>query len=358
MNLKDRMIIEEYRKSRNNFILLGDTVHNILSEIVDSAGIQILGIEHRVKTENSLIGKLTRVSDRYQSFIELTDILGARVITFFSDDVDKVGKQIEQRFKIDWENSCDKRALIKADSFGYLSLHYICLLPENAGYPEELCKLKFEIQIRTVLQHTWAAINHDIGYKSEFGVPRAIAREFSRVAGLLEIADDEFVRVRDNMNAYTHEIRQRIIHDTADDVPIDLISLREYVRLNKNMLAFLNALAAINGAEISPIPPDDYVEQLNWLHKTTLGHLQVMLEENKELALQLAQKALAGTDLDILSSSVGLRFLCRAELLAKGYTQSQAAEFLTLATGNRQRAERQAKYLFDTYKNLKGAGHD
>ena len=44
MNLKDRMIIEEYRKSRNNFILLGDTVHNILSEIVDSAGIQILGI--------------------------------------------------------------------------------------------------------------------------------------------------------------------------------------------------------------------------------------------------------------------------------------------------------------------------
>ena len=65
MNLKDRMIIEEYRKSRNNFILLGDTVHNIISEIVDSAGIQILGIEHRVKTENSLIGKLTRVSDRY-----------------------------------------------------------------------------------------------------------------------------------------------------------------------------------------------------------------------------------------------------------------------------------------------------
>ena len=38
---------------------------------------------------------------------------------------DKIGKKVEEAFVIDWENSVDKRALIKADSFGYLSLHYI-----------------------------------------------------------------------------------------------------------------------------------------------------------------------------------------------------------------------------------------
>lgn len=62
----------------------------------------------------------------------MTDILGARVICYFGDDVDKVGKLVEQSFVIDWENSSDKRALIKADTFGYLSLHYICSLPFDA----------------------------------------------------------------------------------------------------------------------------------------------------------------------------------------------------------------------------------
>lgn len=40
------------------------------------------------------------------------------MICFFADDVDKIGKLVEETFIIDWENSSDKRALLKADSFG------------------------------------------------------------------------------------------------------------------------------------------------------------------------------------------------------------------------------------------------
>ena len=152
--------------------------------------------------------------------------------------MDKIGRLIEKLFVIDWENSSDKRALIKADTFGYLSLHYICSLPKDAGYPDELCSKRFEIQIRTILQHAWAAINHDLGYKSEFGVPRAVTREFARLAGLLEIADDEFVRTRDHINRYAEETREKIINDNADDVLIDMISLREYMKRNRRMRNF------------------------------------------------------------------------------------------------------------------------
>ena len=56
MNIKDRMIIEEFRKERPNFVALGDVVHEKLTELVKDAGIEMLGIEHRVKTENSLAG--------------------------------------------------------------------------------------------------------------------------------------------------------------------------------------------------------------------------------------------------------------------------------------------------------------
>lgn len=345
MNLKDRMILDEYRMQRADFIKLCDTVSSLLKQTLEEANIETLSMDHRVKTEESLVGKLERKSDKYRSLADLTDIAGLRVICFFGDDVDRVGKVIEQMFVVDWENSVDKRALIKANSFGYLSLHYICLLPESPEYPAEIRGRKFEIQVRTILQYTWACIEHDMGYKSEFGTPRVAVRQFARIAGLLELADDEFMRVRDTVQTYTEEIRQRIINDDADDELIDIVSLREYVLRSRKMRGFLGELAAICGSEIREISSESYVEQLQWLGKNTLGDLEQLLEENHDLALSLARTALENTDLDILSSSVGLRFLCRAELLNQNYSEEQITEFLSLSVGDQTRASRMAKNL-------------
>lgn len=353
MNLINRLILEDYRKQRDDYVKLGDIVHSVLKEICDEVGIKPLGIEHRVKAEKSLAGKLEKNSGWYSSFEDLTDILGARVICFFADDIDKIGKLVEQRFAIDWENSSDKRALIKADSFGYLSLHYICCLPIDSEYPNEVCGKKFEIQIRTALQHAWAAINHDLGYKSEFGVPRIVTREFSRIAGLLEIADDEFVRVRDHMRGYTENIRQKIIENKADDVNIDSISLNEYVRRNTKMQEFLAAIGEMANAEIREIDAEGYIAQLKFLGKEILGDVQTMMEENSGLAFKLAEKGLANADLDILSSTVGLRFLCRAELLNKAYSEEMITEFLKLSLGTDEKANRQAKHLVRIYQRIK-----
>lgn len=346
MNLKNRMILEDYRKERDSFVKLGDTVHEMLKDITDSLGITVLGIEHRVKTEKSLAGKLERSGDWYASFDELTDILGARVICFFSDEIDKIGKKVEEAFCIDWENSSDKRALIKADTFGYLSLHYICYLPFGDKWPDEICEKKFEIQIRTTLQHTWAAINHDLGYKSQFGVPREISRQFARIAGLLELADEEFVRARNSMGEYTELIRKKITDNCADDVHIDMISLNEYVKHNVKMQSLIKEISDMSGAEIRDIDPESYIVQLKFFGVETLGGLQDMMEKNRALALKLAEKTFLGADLDILSSSVGLRFLLRAELLNGNYSEEAATEFLALSMGDKKRAERQAKHLF------------
>lgn len=355
MNAKDRMILSEFREQRPDFLALGDVVHDILKNLAKEHEIDILSVEHRVKAEDSLKGKLERKGDRYTGLADLTDILGARVICYFNDDVDTYGKLLEETFVIDWENSSDKRAEIKADTFGYLSLHYICSLAPDSGYPAAICGKKFEVQVRTVLQHAWAAINHDMGYKSEFGVPRVVVREFSRVAGLLEIADEEFVRARKRMADYVADTRCRIAENRAENVFIDSVSLREYVRQNVRMKEFVEELAAICGAEIREIDPDPYLEQLRWLGKKTLGDLQQMLEDNRVLALALAERALSVTDLDILSSSVGLRFLCRAELYNKGYAPGKAAEFLQLTMKDPNRAARQAKSLYDSCAKLTNA---
>ena len=345
MNLKNRLILEDYRKQRDDFIKLGDTVHTMLSEIVKELGLTVLAVEHRVKEEKSLAGKLERKGDSYNTLEDITDILGCRVICFLSDEIDVIGRKVEEKFVVDWENSSDKRALIKEDAFGYLSLHYICSLPAGDKWPNEICGKKFEIQIRTILQHAWSAIHHDIGYKSEFGVPKDIRRQFARLAGLLELADDEFVRARDNMVGYTENIRQRIITDDADDVTINMISLNEYVQHNQKMQSLIGEIASIAGAEISQIDPESYIPQLAFLGITKLGEIEKMIRENYDLTMALARKALSASELDIVSSSVALRFLCRAELINKNYDFDKIVEFLTISLGTKEKAERQAKYL-------------
>ena len=345
MNLKCRLILEDYRKQREYFVKLGDVVHTMLSDIAKDLGLTVLAVEHRVKEEKSLAGKLERKGDGYNTLEDITDILGCRVICFLSDEIDKIGKKVQESFVIDWSNSSDKRALIKEDAFGYLSLHYICSLPFGDKWPDEICGKKFEIQIRTILQHAWSAIHHDIGYKSDFGVPREIKRQFARLAGLLELADDEFVRARDNMVCYTDDVRKRIIVDDANDVAINTISLNEYVLHNKNMQKLIEEIASIAGAEISYIDPEGYIAQLEFLGIKNLGDIEHMIKQNYDLAIGLAKKALSMANLDIVSSSVALRFLCRAELLNKNYDLDKITGFLKISLKSKEIAERQAKHL-------------
>lgn len=352
MNIKDKMILEEFKKERNNFIRLGEIVLAKLKETIAETDVVVTGIEHRVKSEKSLEVKLYKNGDYYQTMNDLRDLLGARIICCFSDDVYKIGESIEKKFDIFREYSADKRTLMKADSFGYLSLHYICALKKNEGFPPELVNKKFEIQIRTMLQHTWAVINHDLGYKNEFGVPDHVVREFARLAGLLELADNEFMRARDHIKEYTENVREKIIHDDADDVGIDLISLREYMLRNKKMREFLGDLAAIEGSEMTESNPDNYIHQLKWLGINSIGDLQDMLERSRDLALSFARRLLKGSELDILASNVALRFLCRAELLHRNYDEEKMLEFMRLASSNAEGAKRQLRRLLKIKKEL------
>ena len=345
MNLKSRLILEDYRKQRDDFVKLGDVAHKILADIAKDLGLTVLAVEHRVKEEKSLAGKLERKGDGYNTLEDITDILGCRVICFLSDEIDKIGKKVEETFVIDWENSSDKRTLLKENAFGYLSLHYICSLPYGDKWPDEICGKKFEVQIRTILQHAWSAIHHDIGYKSDFGVPREISRQFARLAGLLELADDEFVRARDNMAYYTEDIRKRIITDDADEVVINMISLNEYVLHNAKMQQLIKEIADICGSEIKVIDPENYIPQLAFLGVKKLGDIEIMIKENYNLAIKLAKKALSIANLDIVSSSVALRFLCRAELINKNYDYDKIVEFLQLSLKNKEKAQRQATLL-------------
>ena len=346
MNLKNKIILEQYRAAKSEYMELEKIVCNILSKAVKEHNISLFSLGHRIKTEKSLSGKLDLKGDKYASLEDITDILGVRMVCFFNGEVDKLSEIIPELFVIDKENSVDKRKALDPRMFGYMSIHFICSLNPEMGYPASLCEKKFEIQVRSALQHVWAEIEHDLGYKSEFGVPWGVRHEFSKAASILEVADEQFVSIKRSLKNYTDDIRARIANDSADDVNIDSISLNEYVRNNKNMRQLLNEISELCGAEISEINADSYISQLAWLGKKNIGDLSKMMADNHDLALRLAGSVLGNSELDILASNVGLRFLCRAELISGDYTEDQAAEFINISINNPGISKRQANRLF------------
>lgn len=68
--------------------------------------------------------------------------------------------------------------------------------------------------MRTILQHAWAEIEHDIRYKSNIAVPREFRRKFSRIASILEIADDEFSRLKLDIHNYVENLSKQGFENT------------------------------------------------------------------------------------------------------------------------------------------------
>lgn len=208
MEEKAGRLVAEFLARQRLYEQLGAAVYALINSLLESHEIPVHSISYRVKNPDRLLEKLLRQGKSYSSLDEISDLLGLRVITYFADDVDRVVDLVSAEFVVDPERSVDKRRAIDPDRFGYASVHQICQLsPERTSLPEyrSFQGLYFEIQIRSILQHAWAEIEHDLGYKTTHTVPGPLRRRFSILASLLELADDEFIRLRNELIAYSRE---------------------------------------------------------------------------------------------------------------------------------------------------------
>ncbi len=343
MDLHTEMLLEEYREAIPVFERMQKEVLATLRDALQRNGLIVTAIESRIKTEESLSGKLALKGTKYASLSDITDILGARIVTFYTDDVDRIAAIAEQLFEIDWENSVDKRMLHQLDSFGYNSLHYICKLP---GYD-----YRFELQLRTTLQHAWASINHDIGYKSGVEIPREYMRRINRLSGLLEMADDEFSRIRTEITDYRRRVQQLVQNGKLDDVQLDgdtfnsYLQVRPFDSLNKR-------IAAINQAEIQEVPLIRYLRVFKELGCKTLGDIERLKQKYAENAYRLARHQLGNTDLDIISSAVGVQNICIVCILAIGGGKLGLVRFFDAINGHNPQNEAIAEMTYEQAKNL------
>lgn len=320
LDLHCSLLLDEFIQMVPVLEKMQDVVVTRLNNCVKEAGLYIDGVTARVKTPESLAGKLAKKGKKYTSIYDITDLLGARVITFYEDDVDKISSLIDKYFTIDWANSIDKRKGYELDCFGYKSLHYICQIPETMySDPEhpEINKLRFEIQMRTVLQHAWATINHDIGYKTDVEIPHEYLRSILRLAGMLELADEEFSRIRTEINDYRRRVNALVENGRFGEVPLNGDSFSSYLEL-KPFDKLCKRIAAINQAEIIETPLNNYLEVFKLFGFNTLGDIDNMVKSCSEDAYILATHQIGRTDLDIISSSITIQNICCIHIIKSG----------------------------------------
>lgn len=346
LDMHCEMILDEYRKKQPVFEKLRSIVTERLQQSLDENNIIVAGVDSRIKTEESLTGKLELKGYKYHSLDDITDILGLRVITFFSDDVDVIAAIAEKLFEIDWDNTVDKRKMLEIDRFGYMSLHYICRLPkslyDDPAMPE-LNKIRFEIQMRSTLQHVWASIQHDMGYKTDVEIPREYQRSMTRLAGILELADEQFSQIRKDITEYRRKVQSLVASGNFDEVPFNGDTFRSFIALDP-FRRLVEKMANINHAEVYDDSLMPYFNVLLMLKMETIGDVVRMRKEYSDSAYQLALVQLAGTGLDILASSVALQNLCIVYILKKGFGEAGLVRMFDTLYGkndyNVQTAER------------------
>jgi ppGpp synthetase/RelA/SpoT-type nucleotidyltranferase len=156
----------------------------LVISLLNESGIRPHSVTSRVKTPSSLERKILKRPMGYESLDAIHDLSGIRITTYFADEVDRVAELIIREFEIDEQNSIDKRRTLDPDRFGYLSLHFVASIKNPRDELPEYARFagtKIEIQIRSILQHAWAEIEHDLGYKTAHAIPDSVRRQFAKV---------------------------------------------------------------------------------------------------------------------------------------------------------------------------------
>lgn len=335
-----KYIVSEHEKWLDevlpNHKRLTDSVVTILQSLLDSKGVDYLSVTGRTKNKKSALDKIKR-KNYDDPATKMTDLSGIRIIVYFESDIEKVSKIIEEAFNIDDENSVNQDKKLSVNQIGYRSVHFVCDIGENRECLPEffgLKGLKFEFQVRTVLQHAWAELAHDSNYKFTEKLPPKIERSLYLYAGMLELADKGFNELSKEIDKYAESI-QKDIRGGDFELAIDVITLREFVEnwgdINKLKMGGLPDRADLSDVvreleqfgvstikQLNEIIPNDYVKNINKLGIETniFGHVRnwMLIHDFEKLKFNVAIDWMVNQPvIDVLEESLTTEQFARFE---------------------------------------------
>ncbi len=178
-------------------------------------------VEARAKHPFSLLDKLRR-KEYNNPAAEVKDLIGVRVVTHYPDDAEAVAAILRPLFEVDETESYDRLEQLDSNAFDYRSIHLIARLrDQDAAMTKQLKSCWFEIQVRSLLQHAWAVIEHEIKYKAGVAYPPHLVRRLAAIAGSLETLDQAFIGMRATHEELVDGYRGRYQRGEDEDVRLD-----------------------------------------------------------------------------------------------------------------------------------------
>lgn len=220
--MRKEEIEQEFKRLATEYSDLANHLKTNIGQLLKDNSIEISELTHRVKSLDSFIDKIER--KKYQNpFDEIEDICGLRIVCYYPSDIEKINTIIKSEFYIIEDSN--KTAELENDRFGYRSYHFIATINkewEKIPVFKGLSGYKFEIQVRTILMHAWASINHKLQYKHEDDIAPKLKRDLFRLSALVEMADEQFDKVRQEKNEYIASLIDNSQNEKVFDTHVDL----------------------------------------------------------------------------------------------------------------------------------------
>ncbi|WP_180227396.1 GTP pyrophosphokinase [Bacillus cereus] len=215
---------KEYETHCEKYSDLGENLQSALKTLLKEANINFLDVNYRIKDYDSFLDKVLRKG--YKKPLEDNeDFCGMRIICYFPSEIEKISEVINKEFIVHHsEDKSDK----EIDRFGYRSFHFVVSVKKEwLSVPSyrNLKDVKAEIQVRTILMHAWADIEHKLQYKKKEHIPKVIQRKFYQLSALFELADEQFEILRDKKEeVYKSSLPEHSTNfDTQQEMNVDTL---------------------------------------------------------------------------------------------------------------------------------------
>ncbi|MGB3827674.1 MAG: DUF429 domain-containing protein [Ornithinimicrobium sp.] len=198
-----RQAVRAFEEQRPSILGVTDAYTELVTALLDDAGINYLSVTGRTKSVASFAVKAHRRVEGRPEFSDpmrqITDQIGVRVITFVHSDVSAVADLLAAQMTVLDDRDMGQETA-REGRFGYASRH-VLVAADDEDQVRAVGRHRASVQVRTVLQHAWAEFEHDIRYKGTVPQEHApdLDRRFTLAAGLLELADREFSTIRDRL---------------------------------------------------------------------------------------------------------------------------------------------------------------
>jgi len=262
-------------------------LEKMIKGILDKEAVECILIQARLKTFESFEEKIVRNhSDNPE---KVRDMVGVMIVGSVLSNAELISRVVKRNkeFEIDWDNSEDHSIKLAKDRVGYRGKNYLTKFRkdafENSTEYTKFKDLRFEIQIKTLLDFSWGKIEHDRNYKTAEELPEKsdVRRRFKLAAGALELIDNEFDRLSKETEKISDPMLNKIFSGDLS-MEISPLSLRHFLRLH------FNDIPGFREQFVAPI--SDLLNELSSMGLKTIADLnQIIKPDIKQFKDKYAQ---------------------------------------------------------------------